>query len=365
MEHSVLALYPEAFCTRISVYQDDQELLTQRVCHDPEELNACKSIPDQLANRAESLERFWASSKVLRTMKIDALIAPGGILERVKSGVYRVDEALLEQAGRSDSPQHPSNLGALLVHALASSRNIPAFVADPLSVDEADPISKITGLPEMSLMEYPPTLNIKATVRAAAAELKKTPEELSVVVAHLGKRFSICAHKDGRMTDISSSSELGVFSPVSCGKLPAKSVVRMAYSGVWSKRSLSREIHKRGGVIAWLGTKDLKEVRERILQEDKKAESVYSAMAYGVATEIAAQATTLKGRVDAILMTGGCAQDPHFLSLIQKRVQWIAPVLNYPDEDDMKALASSALRVLRDQEQPKNYSEAVREANTH
>lgn len=365
MTHSVLALYPEAFCTRISVYQEDQEVLAQRVCHDPEELNACESIPDQLTKRAESLERFLTSSKTLKTVRLDALIAPGGILDRVQSGVYRVDEALLKQAGRNDSPQHPSNLGASLVHALSTSRNIPAFVADPLSVDEADPISKITGLPEMSFIEYPPTLNIKATVRAAAADLKKTPEELSVVVAHLGKRFSICAHRDGRMTDVSSSSELGAFSPVSCGKLPAKSVVRMAYSGAWSKRSLSREIHKRGGLIAWLGTKDLKEVGARILQDDKKADSVYKAMAYGVATEIAAQATTLNGRVDAILMTGGCAQDPHFLALIQKRVQWIAPVLNYPDEDVMKALASSALRVLRDQEQPKDYSETVRERKGH
>ena len=58
-------------------------------------------------------------------------------------------------------------------------------------------------------------------------------------------------------------------------------------------------------------------------------------------------------RQDAILLTGGIAYSQYVTSEIEKRVSFLAPVVVYPGEDEMRSLALGGLRVLRGQETAK------------
>ena len=74
-----------------------------------------------------------------------------------------------------------------------------------------------------------------------------------------------------------------------------------------------------------------------------------------MAKEIGACSAVLKGRVDAIVLTGGLAYSDRLVGKIRQRISFIAPVLVYPGEDEMKALAEGALRVLQGEEKGREY----------
>ncbi len=73
-------------------------------------------------------------------------------------------------------------------------------------------------------------------------------------------------------------------------------------------------------------------------------------MAYQIAKEIGGMAAALRGRIDAILFTGGMAHSERLVATLSEYIQWIAPIVLYPGEDELQALAEGALRVLRGEE---------------
>ena len=357
MSYAVLSVYPKSYSTCFALYQGAVEIFSHEINHEREELECYATFMDQWRHRSDAVEKVLSEFVSGRdALRMDAVIAPGGVLDAVPGGVYDIDAHLLARLHHSSPQGHSSNLGGLLAHALAKPRRIPAYIADPISTDEMDPIAQKTGLKELPLAQWIHALNIRAVVNIAAEELEKEVSELSFIVAHLGKSFSICAYQEGRMIDMTNSRERGPLSPARSGKIPSAPLIRMAYSGAWDKRALREKSVKEGGMLAWLGTGDLREVRNRIDSGDEQAELVYRSMAYAVAMEIAAQSAALKGRVDGILVTGGCAWDSHFIAKIQTRVQWIAPVFIYPGEDRLKFLADAALRVLRGKEKSRIYT---------
>jgi butyrate kinase len=229
-------------------------------------------------------------------------------------------------------------------------------------VDEFDPIARISGLPEIERRSLSHALNLKATSRRVAAELGKPYEELNLVGVHLGGGITVSAHRRGRMVDVNQALDgTGPFSPERSGGLPIGDVVRMCYSVPpyeavrLSYEEMFKKIAGEGGLVAHLGTNDGAEVERRIQAGDEHARLVYEAMAYQIAKEIGLMATVLKGEIDAIYLTGGLAHSQLLIDWIVARTAWIAPVLVYPGEDEMLALAQGALRVLRGQEAAKEY----------
>ena len=270
-----------------------------------------------------------------------------------------MDECLIERLKLGKPWDHASNLGGILADALASGWNVPAFIVDPVCVDEMKPEAKITGLPELPKTSLSHALNTKATVRRAARELNKVWDELCVVVVHLGGGISITAHRRGRIEDTNNVNDFGPFSPERAGGLPMGAVVSMCESGRYTESEIKRKVVGQGGLKAHLGTSDMREVVERVKKGDEKAAMLYRAMAWHIAKEVGAQAVSMGEKVDAILFTGGIAYDSEFVRLIQERVQWIAPCLVYPGEGEMPALAQGALRVLAGEEVPKKYEDYV------
>jgi butyrate kinase len=252
---------------------------------------------------------------------------------------------------------HASNLGALLAAEIAEPLSIPAFIVDPVSVDEFEPLARISGLPEIERVSLSHALSIKAAGRRAAEEMGCRYEELNLVIAHMGGGISVSAHRRGRMIDVNQAYDgTGPFSPERSGGLPVGDVLRMSY-GVpphdghrYTYEEMMRKIAGQGGLVAHLGTNDAVEVERRIAAGDSHSRLVYEAMAYQIAKEIGGMATALCGDLDGIVLTGGLAHSTMLVDWVEKRVERIAPVLVYSGEDEMLAMAQGALRVLRGEE---------------
>jgi butyrate kinase len=110
------------------------------------------------------------------------------------------------------------------------------------------------------------------------------------------------------------------------------------------------------GVFGYLETKDLSEVERRGEGGDNVARAVLHAMAYQVAKAVGAMATVVHGQVDKIIITGGAANSESLTAFIKERVDYIAPVVIEPGEEELLAMAEGALRVLSGEEAAKDYS---------
>jgi butyrate kinase len=360
--HRLLVINPGSTSTKVSVYEDEQPLFVGTLHHSAREIGAFDHILDQYEFRLRVILE-WLQERGIALASLSAVVGRGGLLRPIPSGTYRVTERMLTELGaRNKEREHASNLGALLAHDIAEGVGLPAFIVDPVSVDEFDDLARVSGLPEIERRSLSHALNLKATARRAAADLGRPYPELNLIVVHLGGGISVTAHRRGQMVDVNQALDgTGPFAPERSGGLPVGDLVRMCFGVVpFDNLSLTyeemfRKLAGQGGLVAHLGTNDAVEVEERIAVGDEHARLVYEAMAYQTAKEVGAMATVLEGLVDAIVITGGVAHSEMLVGWIRERVAWIAPVLVYPGEDEMLAMAQGALRVLRGEETARDY----------
>jgi butyrate kinase len=288
---------------------------------------------------------------------LDAVVGRGGILRPLTSGTYAVNARMLRELRNPDKERdHVTNLGAIIANEIAREAGIPAYIVDPVCVDEFEPLARISGLPEIERKSLAHVLSLKSAARRAAKELGRTYSELKLVVAHTGGGISVSAHLGGRMIDVNQALDgTGPFSPERVGGLPVGDVLRLAFSGQYTYEGLFRRFTREGGLLAHLGTNDAREVEQRIARGDFHAGLIYEAMAYQISKEIGLMSAVLKGRPDAIVLTGALAHSQMLLGWIRERVEWIAPMLVYPGGDEMLAMAQGALRVLQGEEEAKEY----------
>ena len=364
--YSILAINPGSTSTKIAWFHDEESVWQETITHSSDELAPFEDITDQFEFRLQTINDC-VMKHGSSFSELSAVVGRGGIVDPIPGGTYSVDDFLLRRLRVGKPWEHASNLGGIIAHAIASPLGFPSFIVDPVAVDELDEISRITGLPELPKPSLAHALNVKATVRRAAKDLNKKWDEANFVVVHLGGGCTICAHKAGKMIDINSASDFGPFSPDRAGGLPAKDIVDICFSGKYTEQEVKRKLVGNGGMVAYLGTRDMREVHKMMEsggETGKKAGLVYRAMAWQVSKEIGAQAVSLSGKIDAILFTGGIAHDSNFVKLVQEMTGWIAPCLIYAGEDEMQALAEGALRVLRGEENAKSYPENVKGSNT-
>jgi butyrate kinase len=288
---------------------------------------------------------------------IRAVIGRGGLLKPIESGVYEVNEAMKHDLKMGLMGQHASNLGGLIAddiaHSLSDAR---AFIADPVVVDELQDVARITGLPEMPRQSIFHALNQKAVARNFAAAIERDYEELNLIVAHMGGGISVGAHHMGKVVDVNNALDgFGPFSPERSGTLPAGPLVNLCFSGKHTKEEMERIINGKGGLVAHLGTNQAHEAEAMALNGDRHAELILHAMAYQIAKAIGGCAVVLKGHIDGILLTGGMAHNKMVVGFVRQYIDWLAPVKVYPGEDEMKALASNALSVLKGNLKCKKY----------
>ncbi|MDD2282077.1 MAG: butyrate kinase [Eubacteriales bacterium] len=351
MTHWILAVNPGSTSTKLALFEDDSLYAAEALRHNPRDL--APEIVDQLEYRTDLAEK-WLNS-VFVGDKLSAIVGRGGMLKPIPGGTYMVNEAMRQDLRKGVQGQHASNLGGLIAFELASKRGIPAFIVDPVSVDEMIPEARISGMPEIQRHSSSHALNIRAIARRAAKDLGQDLRDINLILVHLGGGISVTPMAGGRMLDVNDANEMGPFSPERSGGLPSGDLIDLCFSGKYIEDELRRKIVRSSGLSAYLGTNDGLEIERRISAGDQKAQLIYKAMAYQIAKEIGAMATVLSGQVRAIAITGGLAYSTMLTDWIKDDVRFIAPVLVYPGEDELLALAQGCLRVIKGEEQSREY----------
>ena len=352
--HRVLAVNPGGMTTKIAVYEGDERVFDASVEHPREELARFGTIPDQLGFRKEAIERTLAEAGQLGR-PFDAIVGRGGLLKSIPSGVYAVNDEMLEDARVGFHGQHASNLGALLAQGLSEDLGGAAFIVDPVSVDEFGPLARYSGHRDIERKSLGHALNTKATAKKAAARLGRPLGSLNLIVAHLGSGISITPLDRGRMVDVNNAASGGPFSPERTGGLPLVEMLDYMVERGHDPDRMKAIILKQGGLQSYLGTNLFLEVIERIEGGDERAREVVDAMAYQIAKEIGAMATVLRGQVDAVVLTGAMAHSEHLVRLVRERVEFLGDVIVLPGENELESLAAGALAVLRGEEQARTY----------
>lgn len=337
------------------MYSDETPVKVETIRHSAEDLSSFKSTLDQLDYRKKLVLKFL-EERSLEVADLTAVVGRGGPFKALESGTYRVNHRMLSDI-RSGQVQadHPSNLGALVAHELVKETDVPAFIVDPVSVDEFIPEARVSGLPQIERRSLSHALNQKMVARKAAKKLGKRYEDLNMIIVHLGSGISVTSHLKGRQIDVNNANDMGPFSPQRAGALPVTGLAKLCYSGQYSQKEMVQLLTKKGGLLAHLETDSVPEVEKRIDAGDQKAGLIYAAMIYQIAKEIGAMATTLEGKVDAIVLTGGIANSKRLTDAITRKVQFISQVLVFPGEDEMEALTLGALRVISGEERAKEY----------
>ena len=351
----LLVINPGSTSTKIAVFDNEDIVFEETLRHSTEEI--CKF--DKIYDQYEFRKNIIIDSLSKHNVSLDSLegvVGRGGLLKPIEGGTYEVNETMLEDLKSGYLGEHASNLGGIIAYEIGKETGKRAFIVDPVVVDEMQEVARISGLKEIERKSIFHALNQKAVARECAKSINKNYEDLNLIIAHIGGGVSVGAHKKGRVIDVANALDGdGPFSPERAGGLPVGDMVKLCFSGDYSHDEVKKMLKGKGGLVSYLGTNDGIEVSKRIENGDKYAELIYKAMAYQISKEIGALATVLKGKVDAILITGGIAHDSEFVSWIEESVSFIAKVYTYPGEDEMQALAEGGLRVLRGGEKAKIY----------
>ena len=350
-----LIINPGSTSTKIGVFEDETLLFDETLRHATEEISKYATIIDQKDFRKDIIISFL-KEKNFDINSLNVVVGRGGLLKPIPSGTYAVTEELLEDLKSGARGQHASNLGGILAKEIADTINVPAYIVDPVVVDEMEDVARYSGLPELPRTSIFHALNQKAVAKRYAKESGIKYEDLNLIVIHLGGGVSVGPHKNGKIIDIFNALDGdGAFSPERAGSVPSGALVKMCFSGQYTEKEVMKKLVGNGGFNAYLGTNDMREVNKMIAAGDKKAAAVREAFIYNISKNVGAMATVLKGKVDQIIVTGGIAYNADVINDLKERCEWIAPFTVYPGEDELLALAQGALRVMSGDEEARVY----------
>lgn len=358
MNYRILVINPGSTSTKTGVFDGAKCIFQKTLRHSVDELSAFGSVMEQAAFRRSMVEQTLAEQGISPTT-LDAVCARGGQVPACPSGAFVVDRQMCDYMYTIRQGAHASNLGCVIALEIAQAQNIPAYVYDPVAVDEMTPISRITGMPMLSRVMLGHALNCRAmAIRCADEVMHKPLEECRFIVLHLGGGASVRLFIGGKMVDGLRDDEL-LFAPERSGGQDCQSLIHLCFSGQYTEKELMKYVRGGGGLKAHLGTSDVREVESRIAAGDEKARLVYDAMLYGAAKSIGALAAAADGRIDRIILTGGVVHSRYAADFLRQKVSFIAPVEVMAGEFEMEALAAGACRVLSGEETPHHFSELV------
>ncbi len=350
-----LIINPGSTSTKIGVFEDETLLFEESLRHSAEEIAQYASIVDQKDFRKQIILDLFAE-KNFDMKSLDVIVGRGGMLKPIPGGTYEVTDALLADLKKGVQGQHASNLGGILARELADTIGVPAYIVDPVVVDELAPVARYSGVPELPRVSIFHALNQKAVAKRYAKEIGKPYSELRLIVVHMGGGVSVGAHEGGKIVDVFNALDGdGAFSPERAGAVPSGALIKMCFSGKYTEKEVYSKIVGKGGINAYLGTTDFRGVRKMAEEGDEKAAAVMEAFMYQISKDMGAMATVLKGKVDQIIVTGGIAYNDIVIDGLKERAGFIAPFTVYPGEDELLALTQGALRVMNGEEEAMKY----------
>ena len=346
----VLVINPGATSTKVAVFEEE---LKKSIVHTAQELEGFDRVIDQADFRQRAVLEAVAEGG-FRLEDFDAVCGRGGLYRPIPSGTYAVSDRVMQDVEQAPYGEHPSNLGAYLARRIGDLVGIPAFFVDPVCVDEMTEVAHVSGFAEFRRLSQFHALNQKSVGRKAARRLGKSYEEARLIVCHLGGGVSVAAHDHGRVVDVFNVKDEGAMGMDRGGGLPVNQLIDYCYAGR-SREEVKRTLGRRSGMLSYVGTTDFREICARVVSGDERFTAAYRALVYQLAKDIGAMAAVLHFGVDAIVYTGGMAYEQFFCDDITAYVGRLAPVLRFPGEEEMRALAEGTLRVLHGEAQAETY----------
>lgn len=335
--------------TKIAYYEDDKCLQGVTVEHPTHEIKDFSDVMEQYEYRKGAVEDFIRENDIDKD-SLAAIVSRGGHTKPLIGGVYRINEEMLGQQATGLYGRHACDLGSRIAYGICQSCGALPLVVDPPVTDEFDPVARLSGHPLLPRTSSFHALSHKATAKRYARENNLRYEDLNLIVVHLGGGISIAPHKNGRMIDGDNALDGDcVFSTNRTGALPVGALVKLCFSGDYTLEQMRKLLNGEGGLMAYLGTSDVKTVLEMAKTNDKAALCV-DAMIYQICKQIGAMAAVLNGKVDAILLTGGIAYSRVVVDKIRDKCSFIAPIVVYPGENEMESLARGAYEAIQGEE---------------
>ncbi len=354
MSFKILAINPGSTSTKAALFEDKEVLFDLTLRHPAEELSKYGHVIEQLEWRKELILNDL-ESRGFNIADLSAVVGRGGLVKPIEGGVYEVNDTLVDDTKHAVR-EHASNLGALIARSIADQIGVKSYIADPVVVDEMDEVARVSGIPELPRTSMFHALNSKAIAHAYAEDCGKDYEDLNLIVVHMGGGVSVSIHKHGRIVDTTNAlSGDGGFSPERAGRLEPMALVDLCFSGKYSHEEVQKMVIGQGGLMALMHTNSMLDVVNAALDGDDKAKLVFDAFCYNVSKDVGAMSTVAFGKIDAILITGGIAYNPHIVAAITQRCESIAPVKIYAGENELGSLAESVYHVLKGTKSAKVY----------
>jgi butyrate kinase len=353
--YRILVINPGSTSTKIAYFEDDKKLCETNIFHDAPLLASFGRVNNQFGFRKQMISDFLAANGI-ELSGMDAIVGRGGSSASVSSGVYEINDRLIDDTRNNVSGvEHPANLGVPLAAELAAECGARAFMVDSPKTDEFSDEARVTGIDGIYRVSSLHVLNLKGTARLWCREHGIRYEDAKLIVCHIDGGMSVSAHDRGRMIDGTNNAwGEGPFTPTRTGALPA--YLAAEYFRDRDPQELMDACTRSGGFVSHFGTSDSDRVHEMAAAGDRKAALVWNAMIYNICKSIGSMAAVLSGKADAIVCGGGLLRFDDLCSGIEERCGFIAPVYFYPGEVEHEAMAAGALRVLRGEEEPKTYT---------
>ena len=350
MGFTILAINPGSTSTKCAIYRDAEEAWKKGLSHGSDDLARFRNLPEQLEYRITAVRDCLREADIPAS-EISAVVGRGGLLKPLEGGVYEVNDRMKSDLLACKYGIHASNLGALIADSLAGELGVRAFIVDPVVVDELADVARFSGIPEIPRRSIFHALNQKATAKKAALSLGKPYGKSTLVVAHLGGGTSIGLHVNGRVVDVNNALDGdGPFSIERAGTVPAGDWMRWVLSHQHNPEALQLMLTGKGGLVAFLGTNDFRSIEcsadGKGVLDAFQSDQLIHALCYQAAKSIAGLAAFSNGAVDAVVLTGGLAWSERVVREITERISFLGPVLLFPGENELEALALGAREVL-------------------
>jgi butyrate kinase len=352
---TILVINPGSTSTKIGVFQGTTQLFSENLAHSVEEISAFPTIASQYEFREKHI-RDALQKRGFDISAISTVVGRGGLLRPIPGGVYRVSEAMKDDLINARYGEHASNLGALIADGLARELGVPAFIADPVVVDELSDVARVSGHKLFQRISIFHALNQKAVARRWCREHGTTYAAASLIVAHMGGGVTIGLHENGKVVDVNNGlNGEGPFSPERSGTLPTAQLVKLCFSGKYTEKEVLKMIAGQGGLVSFMGSNDMRTAERAFRVGDPEGSLYYRAFIYQVGKYIGSLAAAAKGKVDAILLTGGVAHGTGIVDELREMCGFIAPVVAYPGEGELEALAEAGMHALSGEAAIKEY----------
>ncbi len=339
----VFVINPGSTSTKLAMFAGAAAVFDVEIKHPRKVIEAFDSVMAQADMRRTAALGALADHGVALA-DIDVFVGRGGLLRPVPSGAFKINKRMLSDLRAAKYGEHASNLGAILAWELASEHHKPAFIANPVVVDELWDVARLSGLPDLPRQCPFHALSHKAVAAKAAAKLHKPYNRCNLIVAHLGGGITIGAHRHGRVVDVNHGLYgEGPFTPERSGAITTLEFYRYGLERGLSLAEATKLLTRQAGLVAHLGTNDCQKIEAKAIAGNKKFALVYDAFIYQVAKQIGAMAAALSGNVDAIVLTGGIVRGKAFVAKLRRMIRFIAPVHVILANCEMQALARAAL----------------------